>query len=54
MVANLIGRELLELEVKVTATLDIRVTLIMFKLVPVAFQKMNCKVKFKVNEVTEP
>ena len=54
MVANLMNIELLELEVKVTATADVRGTLMMEKVVPVGFQKMKCEVRMKVNEETEP
>jgi uncharacterized OsmC-like protein len=54
MVANLMGIELLELEVNVTATADVRGALMMDRLVPVGFQKMNCEVKMKVKEGTEP
>jgi len=53
MVANLMGIELLELEVNVTATADVRGTLMMDRMVPVGFQKMKCDVKMKVNEGTE-
>ncbi len=54
MVANLMGIELLYLEVNVTATADVRGTLMMDKMVPVGFQKMECEVKMKVKEGTEP
>jgi uncharacterized OsmC-like protein len=54
MVANMMNIELLELEVKVTATADVRGTLMMEKVVPVGFQKMKCEVRMKVNEETEP
>jgi len=54
MVANLMGIELLELEVNVTATADVRGTLMMDRMVPVGFQKMKCEVKMKVNKGTEP
>lgn len=54
MVANLMGIELLELEVNVTATADVRGALMMDRLVPVGFQKMICEVKMKVEEGTEP
>lgn len=54
MVANLMGIELLELEVNVTATADVRGALMMDRLVPVGFQKMSCEVKMKVKEGTEP
>jgi len=54
MVANLMGIELLELEVNVTATADVRGTLMMDKMVPVGFQKMKCEVKMKIKEGTDP
>lgn len=54
MVANLMGIELLELEVNVTATADVRGALMMDRLVPVGFQEMKCEVKMKVGEGTEP
>jgi uncharacterized OsmC-like protein len=54
MVANLMSIELIELEVNVTATADVRGALMMDRLVPVGFQKMECKVKMKVSEGTEP
>ncbi|MGF1701492.1 OsmC family protein [Photobacterium makurazakiensis] len=53
MVANLMGIELVELEVNVTATADVRGALMMDKLVPVGFQKMTCEVKMKVSEGTD-
>jgi len=54
MVANLMGIELLELEVNVTATADVRGTLMMDRMVQVGFQKMKCEVKMKIKEGTEP
>lgn len=54
MVANLMGIEILELEVNVTATADVRGTLMMDRMVPVGFQKMKCDVRMKVDEKTEP
>ncbi|MGF1776180.1 OsmC family protein [Vibrio nomapromontoriensis] len=53
MIADLMGIELVELEVNVTATADVRGTLMMDKLVPVGFQKMTCEVKMKVSEGTD-
>jgi uncharacterized OsmC-like protein len=52
MVANLMNIELLELEVRVTATVDVRGTLAMDPAVPVGFQAMTCDVKIKVKEGT--
>jgi len=54
MVANLLGIELLELEVRVTATADMRGTMAMDRSVPVGFQAMSCDVKMKVQEGTQP
>ncbi len=54
MVANLMGVELLELEVRVTATVDVRGTLAIDPDVPVGFQAMTCDVRMKVKEGTEP
>ncbi len=53
LVANLLGVELLELEVKVTATADVRGALMMDRSVPVGFQSMSCEVIMKVKEGTE-
>ncbi|MBY7732467.1 OsmC family protein [Vibrio bathopelagicus] len=53
MVANLMGIELVELEVNVTATADVRGALMMDRLVPVGFQNMTCEVKMKVKEGTD-
>ena len=53
MVANLMGIELLELEVRVTATVDVRGTMAMDRTVPVGFQAMTCDVKMEVKEGTE-
>lgn len=54
MVANLMGIELLELEVRVMAKADVRGTLAMDHNVPVGFQEMTCEVRMKVEEGTEP
>ncbi len=54
MVANLMNIELLDLEVKVLATADVRGTLMMDRNVPVGFQAMKCEVKMKVKEGTQP
>ena len=54
MVANLMGIELVKLEVNVTATADIRGALMMDRLVPVGFQEMKCEVKMEVGDGTEP
>ncbi|MDN3647897.1 OsmC family protein [Reinekea marina] len=53
MVANLMEIELIELEVSVTATADVRGALMMDKLVPVGFQQMKCEVKMKVSDGIE-
>jgi uncharacterized OsmC-like protein len=52
MVANLMDIELLELEVSVTATADVRGTLAMDRTVPVGFQAMKCDVRMKVKDGT--
>ena len=54
MVANLMNIELLDLEVRVTDTSDVRGTLMMDRSVPVGFQAMKCEVKMEVKEGTEP
>ena len=54
MVANLLGIELLELEVRVTAAVDVRGTMAMDPAVPVGFQDMTCDVRMKVKEGTQP
>lgn len=54
MVANLLGIELLELEVRVTATADVRGTMAMDPAVPVGFQDITCDVTMKVKEGTQP
>ena len=54
MVANLMNIELLDLEVRVTATADVRGTLMMDRNVPVGFQALKCEVKMEVKEGTEP
>lgn len=54
MVANLLGVEILALEVRVTAQVDVRGTLGMDPNVPVGFQSMNCDVHLQVHEDTPP
>ena len=54
MVANLLGVELLELEVRVTASVDVRGTMAMDASVPVGFQSMTCDVRMKAKEGTTP
>ncbi len=54
MVANLISIELIELEVRVTASVDVRGTMAIDSTVPVGFQAMSCDVKMKVKEGTQP
>ena len=54
MVANLLDIELLELEVRVTATVDVRGAMAMNSAVPVGFQAMTCDVTMKVKEGTLP
>ena len=54
MVANLLGIEITQLEVIVTATVDVRGTLAMDPSVPVGFQAITCDVRFAVKEGTHP
>jgi uncharacterized OsmC-like protein len=54
MVANLLGVELTALEVRVTATADVRGAMAMNPDVPVGFQAMSCDVVFAVAEGTPP
>jgi len=54
MVANLMGIELLALEVSVTATADVRGTMMMDRQVPVGFKHIQCDIKMKVPEGTDP
>ncbi len=54
MVANLMNIELIDLEVRVTATADVRGALMMDRNVPVGFQAMKCEVKMNVKEGTQP
>ena len=48
------GIELIELEVRVTASVDVRGTMAIDSTVPVGFQAMSCDVKMKVKEGTQP
>ncbi len=54
MVANLMNIELLHLEVRVTATVDVRGALMMDRNVPVGFKAIKCEVKMKVKDGTQP
>ncbi len=54
MVANILGVELLELEVRVTATVDVRGAMAMDPAVPVGFQSMKCDVRLKAKDGTPP
>jgi uncharacterized OsmC-like protein len=54
MVANLLGVELLSLEVKVSGTVDVRGTLGMDPSVAVGFQDMSCDVWFSAKKGTPP
>ena len=54
MVANLLGIELLALEVRVTASVDVRGTMAIDRTVPVGFQAMTCDVRFQAKEGTAP
>lgn len=52
MVANILGIELLELEVRVTAAADVRGAMAMDPAVPVGFQSMTCDVRLKAKDGT--
>jgi organic hydroperoxide reductase OsmC/OhrA len=54
MVANILGIQLTELNVTVTASVDVRGTLLVEKSVPVSFQSVECQVQLKASEGTEP
>ena len=54
MVANRLGIELIALEVRVTAQVDVRGALGMEAEVPVGFQSMTCDIHLKVQEGTPP
>lgn len=54
MVANLLGVELTELEVRVTAAADVRGAMAMDPTVPVGFQAITCDVKLTAKEGTPP
>jgi uncharacterized OsmC-like protein len=52
MVANLLGVELTALEVKVSATVDVRGTLAVDLSTPVGFQAMTCDIRYSVKDGT--
>lgn len=52
MVANLLGIELTQLEVQVTAKVDVRGAMAMDPAVPVGFQAINCEVVFSAKDGT--
>ena len=54
MVADLLGVELVALNVTVTATVDVRGTLGMARDVPVGFQAITCDVQLQAREGTPP
>jgi hypothetical protein len=54
MVANLLGIELTRLEVRVTATADVRGAMAMDPNVPVGFQSITCVVNYSAKEGTSP
>ncbi len=54
MVANLLGVELTHIEVRVTATADVRGALGMDPNVPVGFQAISCDIRYSVKEGTSP
>jgi len=54
MVANRLGVEIIALEVRVTANVDVRGALGMDAEVPVGFQSMTCDIHLQVQEGTPP
>ncbi len=54
MVANLLGIELTHLEVRVTATADVRGAMAMDAAVPVGFQAITCEVRYAVADGVPP
>lgn len=54
MVASILGVELTSLEVRVTATADVRGAMAMDQAVPVGFQSMACDVNLQVKDGTPP
>ena len=48
------GIELIELEVRVAASVDVRGTLAIDRTVPVAFQAITCEIRMKVKDETPP
>jgi hypothetical protein len=54
MVANRLGVEIISLEVRVAAQVDVRGALGMDAEVPVGFQSMTCDIDLKVKEGTPP
>jgi uncharacterized OsmC-like protein len=52
LVANLLGIEITQLEVRVTATADVRGSMAMDPEVPVGFQAITCEVLFSAKEGT--
>jgi uncharacterized OsmC-like protein len=54
MVANLLGVELTRLEVRVTATADVRGAMAMDPNVPVGFQSITCDINYAAKEGTSP
>lgn len=54
MVANLLGIQITQLEVRVTATADVRGAMAMDPSVPVGFQAIGCEVRFATKAGTPP
>lgn len=54
MVANVLGVELEFLSVEVTGDVDVRGTMAIDNQVPVGFQSMNCNVRLRAKEGTNP
>lgn len=54
MVANLLGIDITQLEVRVTATVDVRGAMAMDPSIPVGFQAIRCEVLFAASPDTPP
>ena len=54
MVANFLSIELEFLDVEVTADVDVRGAMVVDRKVPVGFQSMNCNVRLRAKDGTNP
>jgi uncharacterized OsmC-like protein len=54
MIANLMEIELAYLQVKVSASADVRGTLVVDREVPVQFQEMSCEIEIRAADQTSP